>query len=490
MNLFELTISQASEKLSSGEISSVDLVNSVLQRIDSVDDKVKAYLRVLKEEALEEASNSDERRASGRELSKLDGVPISLKDLICLKDCETTASSNILKGFIPPYDSTVAAKLKNAGLIILGKTNLDAFAHGSSTENSDFFTTKNPWDLERIPGGSSGGSAASVAADECLGSIGTDTGGSIRQPASLCGVVGLKPTYGRVSRYGVIAMASSLDVIGPITKSVKDSAMLLEVMAGKDPLDSTTLEEAVPEYSDTLKPIEKLKVGIPKEYFAAGTDQDVLERINEAVEILKKNGAEIIDISLPSTDFALSVYYILQPAEVSSNLSRYDGIRYGFSTLRENPKQTLEQVYFSSRSEGFGDEAKRRIMLGSYVLSAGYYDAYYRKAMKLRTLVKNDFEKAFEQVDVILTPVSPTPAFKIGEKSDDPVQMYLSDIFTVPINPAGVPAMSLPVGFVEREGKKLPVGLQIIAPMLGEQTIFDTAFTIEQELNIKDKPQI
>jgi aspartyl-tRNA(Asn)/glutamyl-tRNA(Gln) amidotransferase subunit A len=490
MNLFELSISDAAEKLSKGEIISVELTKSVIERINSVDDRIKAFLKVLGDDAIRQAQESDKRRSDGKPLSKLDGIPVSLKDLVCLKDCETTASSNILKGFIPPYDSTVAKKLKEAGVIIVGKTNLDAFAHGSSTENSDFFTTKNPWDLERVPGGSSGGSAASVAADECLGSIGTDTGGSIRQPASLCGVVGLKPTYGRVSRYGVIAMASSLDVVGPIAKSVKDSALLLEVIAGQDELDSTTLKDDVPSYAENIKPVDKIKVGIPKEYFAEGADQDVLDKIKQAIEVLKKKGAEIIDISLPSTDFALSVYYILQPAEVSSNLSRYDGIRYGFSTLRDNTKQSLEQVYFSSRSEGFGDEAKRRIMLGSYVLSAGYYDAYYRKAMKLRTLVKKDFEKAFEKVDVILTPVSPTPAFKAGEKTSDPVQMYLSDIFTVPINPAGVPAMSLPIGFVERDGKSLPVGLQIIAPILGEQTIFNTAFTIEQELNINNKPQI
>lgn len=490
MNLFELTIFEASEKLANGEITSLELTKSIFERINSVDDKVKSFLTTFEEEALEQAKESDERRKQGNSLGDLDGIPIALKDLVCLKDHETTASSNILKGFISPYDATVAKKLKKAGAILIGKTNLDAFAHGSSTENSDFQVTKNPWDLERIAGGSSGGSAAAVCADECIGAIGTDTGGSIRQPASLCGVVGLKPTYGRVSRYGVIAMASSLDVVGPLAKSVKDSAMILEAIAGKDELDSTTLDIDVPNYSKDIKEVSKIKVGIPKEYFAKGTDPDVLEQIKKSVEILKAKGAEIINISLPSTDYALSVYYILQPAEVSSNLARYDGIRYGFSTLRTNPKQTLDEVYFSSRSEGFGDEAKRRIMLGSYVLSAGYYDAYYKRAMKLRTLVKNDFEEAFKKVDVILTPVSPTPAFKIGEKSDDPIQMYLSDIFTVPINPAGVPAMSLPVGFVKRDGKDLPVGLQIIAPMLGEQIIFDTAFTIEQELKLNKKPQL
>jgi len=490
MNLYELTIEEASTQLASGKITSLDLTNSVLERIENIDGKIKAYLKVLKDESTEQAKMSDERRASGKTLGPLDGIPICLKDLICLKGCETTASSNILKGFVPPYDSTVANKLKKAGAVIIGKTNCDAFAHGSSTENSDFFVTKNPWDLEKIPGGSSGGSAAATSADECIGAIGTDTGGSIRQPASLCGVVGLKPTYGRVSRYGVVAMASSLDVVGPIVKSVKDSAMVLEAIAGKDELDSTTLDVEVPKYSELIKKVTKIRVGIPKEYFAEGTDKDVLEEINKSIEILKDAGAEIVDISLPSTDYAISLYYIIQPAEVSSNLAKYDGIRFGYSTLRDDSNQTLEDVYFNSRGTGFGSEAKRRIMLGSYVLSAGYYDAYYRKAMKLRTLVIKDFEKAFEKVDVILGPVSPTPAFKIGEKTDDPVQMYLSDIFTAPINPAGVPAMSLPVGFVKRDGKDLPVGLQLIAPMLGEQIIFDTAYTIEQALNLNKKPQL
>jgi len=488
MKLFELTIEQAHEKLARGEITSLELTKSIIDRINSVDNKIKAYLIVLEEEALREAEESDQRRKKGEIFGPLDGIPICLKDLICLKNCETTASSNILKGFIPPYDSTVTNKLKKAGVIIIGKTNCDAFAHGSSTENSDFFVTKNPWDLERIPGGSSGGSAAAVAADECIGGIGTDTGGSIRQPASLCGIVGLKPTYGRVSRYGVIAMASSLDVVGPFSKTVKDNAMLLEAIAGKDELDSTTLNEPVPEYSKDIKKVTNIKVGVPKEYFAEGSDKDVLEVINNSVAILKSQGCEIVDISLPSTDYAISLYYIIQPAEVSSNLARYDGIKYGYSTLRANKNQTLDEVYFSSRSEGFGNEAKRRIMLGSYVLSAGYYDAYYRRAMKLRTLVKQDFDKAFEKVDVILGPVSPTPAFKVGEKTEDPIQMYLSDIFTAPINPAGIPAMSLPVGFVERDGKELPVGLQIIAPELQEQRIFDTAFTIEQELKLNQKP--
>lgn len=485
MDLNKLTISQASKLLENKEVSSRQLTETVLDWIKKIDSEVKSFVTVCADEALKAADASDVRRKAGKTLGPLDGIVMSVKDLLCTRGITTTASSNILKGFVPQFDATVIKKLKDAGVVIVGKTNLDAFAHGSSTENSDFFTTHNPWDLSRVPGGSSGGSAASVAADECLGSIGTDTGGSIRQPSSLCGVVGLKPTYGRVSRYGVIAMASSLDVIGPIAKSTEDAAMILQAIAGRDPLDGTTLDAPVNEYVKNLaNSIKGVKVGIPKEYFASGMDEDVAEVVENAIETIKKLGGEIVEISLPHTDYALSTYYILQLAEVSSNLSRYDGVKYGHSILRENQKHSLEEVYFKSRGEGFGPEAKRRLMLGTYVLSAGYYDAYYKKALKLRTLVKRDFDDAFGKVDVILTPVSPTPAFKIGEKADDPVQMYLSDIYTVPINPAGVPAISLPAGFVVRDGKKLPVGVQIIAPMLGEQKIFDISNILEKELNI------
>jgi len=495
MNLYELTISSASKLLNEKKISSVDLTKAIFERIDKVEPKIKAYLKVLKESALAEAKESDKRRKAGKTLSKIDGIPLSIKDLFCTRDVETTAASNILKDFIPPYDSTIVKRLKDAGMVMVGKTNLDAFAHGSSTENSDFGPTHNPWDLDRVPGGSSGGSAAAVAADECLGSIGTDTGGSIRQPASLCGVIGLKPTYGRVSRYGVIAMASSLDVVGPITKTTEDAALLMEIIAGRDPLDATTLDVPVPKYSDNLdRNLKGLKVGIPKEYFTSGMDKDVEEIVKGAIKKLESLGAKSVEISLPHTDYALATYYIIQPAEVSSNLSRYDGIKYGFSTLRKNKNQALEEVYFSSRGQGFGDEAKRRIMLGTYVLSAGYYDAYYRRALKLRTLVKQDFEKAFNSsasgVDVIITPVSPTPAFKIGEKTSDPVKMYLSDIYTVPINPAGVPAISTPAGFVNRDGKNLPVGIQIIGPILGEEIILQVSHQLEKAINIKQKPDI
>jgi len=489
--LYSLTIAKASELLEKGEITSVELTESILARIEEIDKKIEAYLFVDKEGALKAASESDERRKSGNASGKLDGIPIALKDLFCQKGVETTAASNILKGFVPCYDSTAVKKLKNAGAVILGKLNQDAFAHGSSTENSDFKVTKNPWDLSRVPGGSSGGSTAAVAADLCLGALGTDAGGSIRQPASLCGVVGFKPTYGRVSRYGVIAMASSLDVIGPIAKTTEDAAIIMKAIAGRDTLDATTLDAPVPEYSEGLdKDIKGLKVGVSKEYFAEGMDRGVEGTIKNAIEKLKFLGAEIVEISLPHTDMALATYYILQPAEVSSNLSRYDGIKYGFSTLREDKNQPLEDVYFESRGKGFGAEAKRRIMLGTHVLSAGYYDAYYKKAMKLRTLVKKDFDEAFKKVDVIVTPVSPTPAFKIGEKSDDPIQMYLSDIYTVPINPAGVPAISMPVGFVEKNGKKLPVGMQIIGPMLGEQIILNVSHQLEKVLNITEKPEL
>lgn len=493
--LYQLTLAEASDLLDKKEITSCDLVKSVFDRIDQLEDKIRAYLLLRKEDALKEAESADKRIQQGNRKSRLDGIPFSLKDLLCTKNIETTAASNILKGFVPSYSATVVKKLVDAGAIIIGKTNLDAFAHGSSTENSDFQVTKNPWDTSRIPGGSSGGSAASVAADMCIASIGTDTGGSIRQPASLCSVVGLKPSYGRVSRYGVIAMASSLDVIGPITKTVEDAAIVLETIAGEDELDPTTIKGEVEKFSQNLNyDLKGVRVGVPKEYFAKGMDEDVKAVIDEAIEKIKKAGGDIVEISLPSTKYALSVYYIIQPAEVSSNLQRYDGIRYGYSTLRENSDQKLDEVYSKSRGKGFGSEAKRRIMLGTYVLSAGYYDAYYKKALKIRTLVKQDFERAFDRkqngVDFILTPVSPTPAFKVGEKSSDPVQMYLSDIYTVPINPAGVPAISIPAGFVEREGKELPVGVQLIAPFKKDGELLRFSAELEKALSVTKKPEV
>lgn len=492
MDYLNLTISEISKKLSSGEVTSRELTEQTFKRIDDIEPKIEAFVNLLKDRALAKAEESDQRIKDGKRLSKIDGIPISVKDLVCMKGVETTASSNVLKGFIPEYDSTVVKKLEDAGAVIIGKTNLDAFAHGSSTENSDFKTTKNPWDLSRVPGGSSGGSAAAVAASESFMAIGTDTGGSIRHPASCCSVVGLKPSYGRVSRFGVIAMASSLDVVGPIAKSSEDAAIILEIIAGQDELDSTTTSAPVPKYSELLdQDLSNFTLGIPKEYFASGMDEDVEKVIEEAIEKFRSLGAKIVDISLPHTDYGLATYYIIQPAEVSSNLSRYDGVRYGYSVLREDKNLKLDEVYFNSRGEGFGDEAKRRIMLGTHVLSAGYFDAYYKRALKIRTLVKQDFDKAFEKVDAILTPVAPTPAFKIGEKSDDPVQMYLSDIYTVPINPAGVPAISTPAGFVKREGRGLPVGLQIIGPILKEEVILNIAHQFEQNTDfIKKKADI
>lgn len=492
MNLYELTIREASEKLAKGEITSVKLTEAIFDRIGQVEPKVGAYITLCKEKALEMAQASDDRRKNGKILSELDGIPIAVKDLFLTKGIKTTAASKILDDFIPIHESTATKKLWEAGAVLIGKTNLDQFAMGSSTETSEYktskefdSTTRNPWDLERIPGGSSGGSAAAVAADECIAAIGTDTGGSIRQPASLCSITGLKPTYGRVSRYGVMAMASSLDQVGPMTKTVEDSAILMKYISGHDKFDSTSSEKEVPDYAKLLnKDIKGLKIGVPREFFGDGLDKGVEKIIKDGIGKLKELGAEIVEISLPSVKYALAVYYILMPAEVSSNLARYDGIRYGLSTIKKqdtrNNNQTLEEVYSLSRAAGFGAEAKRRIMLGSYVLSAGYYDAYYKKAQKVRTLVKKEFLAVFSKVDIIATPVTPTPAFKFGEKVADPLSMYLSDIMTVPVNPAGLPAISIPAGFISKGNKELPVGMQLIGPMWGEQTIFNTGYAFQE----------
>lgn len=481
MDISKTTIGEVVNLLNEGSITAVELTQQCLDRIKKIEPKLDAFISVDYIGAIKQAEESDKRRKNRKTLSKLDGVPVSIKDLFCQKGIETTAASKILKGFIPPYDSTVVKKMKDAGMIIIGKNNLDAFAHGSSTENSDFKTTKNPWDLSRVPGGSSGGSAAAIAAGEVFASLGTDTGGSIRQPSSFCSVIGLKPTYGRVSRYGVIAMASSLDVIGPMAKTSRDIALIMEIIAGRDDLDATTLGDPVPQYSEELESSIKVKrVAIPKEYFASGMDKDVEKVIKSSIDKIKSLGVRIVEVSMPHTKYALETYYIIQPAEVSSNLSRYDGIKYGFSSVRNNPEHNLVNLYKNSRREGFGSEAKRRIMLGTYVLSAGYFDAYYKRALKLRTLVKKDFDEVFKKADAIITPVSPTPAFKIGEKSDDPVQMYLSDIYTVPINPAGVPAISVPAGFVNRDGKDLPVGIQIIAPHLCESRLLNFSYYFEK----------
>ena len=435
MKLYELTIQKAHGLLKKKEISSRELTLSVLDRIASVEEKVDAYLTIAAETALEQAEAADRAIAKG-EMTALTGIPMGVKDLICTRNLRTTCASKILENFIPPYDATVIKKLKKANAVIVGKLNMDEFAMGSSTENSGFKTTHNPWDLGRIPGGSSGGSAAAVAADMCLGALGSDTGGSIRQPASHCGVVGIKPTYGRVSRFGLVAFASSLDQIGPITGNVADSALLMNVLAGYDAADSTSVPEKVPDYAAQLKEgLKGIKVGIPKEYRSThGLDSEVAAAVENAVGTVKDLGAECVDISLPHTEYCVAAYYVIATSEASSNLARYDGVKYGY---RDKEQKTLIEMYRSTRSKGFGAEVKRRILLGTYSLSAGYYDAYYGKASQVRTLIMGDFKKAFDCCDVIFSPVAPTPAFTIGEKVDDPLTMYLSDIFTLSPNLAG-----------------------------------------------------
>ncbi|HEC36451.1 MAG TPA: Asp-tRNA(Asn)/Glu-tRNA(Gln) amidotransferase subunit GatA, partial [Anaerolineae bacterium] len=404
----------------------------------------------------------------------LQGIPLAVKDVLCTAGVPTTCGSRILEDFVPPYDATAVARLKAARAVLLGKTNTDEFAMGSSTENSAFFPTRNPWDLSRVPGGSSGGSAAAVAAGECLGALGTDTGGSVRQPAAFCGVVGLKPTYGRVSRYGLVAFASSLDQVGVLAKDVTDTAILLGVIAGHDPLDSTSVDASVPDYTAALTgDIRGVRIGVPREYFIPGMQPEVEAAVRAALDQLADLGAEVIEVSLPHTDYALPAYYLIAPAEASANLARYDGVRYGLRV--EQP--TLEATYEATRGQGFGPEVKRRIMLGTYALSAGYYDAYYLKAQKVRTLIKQDFDRAFERVDVIVAPTTPTTAFRLGEKVDDPIQMYLSDVFTLAANLAGICGVSLPCGF---DGEGLPIGMQVMGPAFGEETILRVAHAYEQ----------
>lgn len=493
MKLNELTIVDASKMLDTGEITSSGLVEAMMKRIEEVDQKTKSYITKTFEAAQLEAKQSDERRKQGKKLSQIDGIPMALKDVFATKGILTSAASRILDDFIPCYDATVVKRLKNAGCILLGKVNTDEFTMGSSTENSAFGPSHNPWDLSRVPGGSSGGSAVAVAADECIFSLGTDTGGSIRLPSSFCSTVGLKVSYGLVSRYGVFSYASSFDSIGPITKTVKDAAFILNYIAGNDPLDATSVQEKLPDYTKKLdSDIKGKKIGVPVEFFGKGLDPDVARVLEDTKKTLQKLGAIVEDTSLPLTKFAIADYYVLVKSEASSNLSRYDGIKYGHSSIKNQKAdlQTLAEVYSISRTEGFGDEAKRSIMMGTYMLSSGYYDAYYLKAMKVRTKIKQEYEDLLKKYDVLFTPVSPFPAFKIGEKLDDPLSMYLADVNTVPINVAGVPAISVPVGFVEREGKKLPVGAQIIGPMLGEEVVLNVSYQLEKALNIKEKPKI
>jgi aspartyl-tRNA(Asn)/glutamyl-tRNA(Gln) amidotransferase subunit A len=473
LELYNLTISEARSAIDRGEISPVELTSSVFRRIDAVEETIKAYVTLVREHALTEATKAESRiKKNNREM--LLGIPLAIKDNMCTEGIRTTCSSKILENFIPPYESTVTRRLKEQGYILIGKTNLDEFAMGSSTENSGFFVTHNPWDLERVPGGSSGGSAAAVAAGECIAALGSDTGGSIRQPAALCGVVGLKPTYGRVSRYGLVAFASSLDQIGPITKDVRDSAILMNIISGYDLCDSTSASLSVPDFTSVLgQDIKGMKIGIPKEYFIEGMDKEVEKSIREAIKKLESLGATPLKISLPHTGYAVATYYILATSEASSNLARYDGVKYGF---RDDGKNLLD-MYMGTRARGFGAEVKRRIILGTYALSAGYYEAYYKKAQQVRTLIKQDFEKAFDAVDVIVTPTSPTPAFKVGERTEDPLQMYLSDIFTISVNLAGVPGISIPCGFTSQN---LPVGMQIIGKHFDEESILKVAYAYEQ----------
>lgn len=487
MNLNELTIKQAHEGLKKKDFSCVELSKACLDQIKKTDGKLKAFITVTKEEALAKAKQIDE---AGNFDHPLTGIPVGIKDLFCTENIKTTAASKILENYIPPYSSSTIKKLEDQNSVMVGKTNMDEFACGSSTETSYFGDTKNPWDLQRVPGGSSGGSASCVAAQQSIYSLGTDTGGSIRQPAALSGVVGLKPTYGRVSRYGVIAMASSLDQVGPITKTVEDAAVVLEQIAGSDKNDSTTVPVDVPKYSELIKQdIKGVKIGIPKEYFIEGVSSGVKSSVQEAIKKLEELGAETVEVSLPHTSYGLAVYYIIMPSELSSNLARYDGIRYG----SPEPADNLLEHYLNTRAKGFGPEVRRRIMFGTYSLSSGYYDAYYLKAQKVRTLIKQEFEKVFEQVDCLVTPTTPTPAFKLGEKVDDPLQMYLSDIFTVTANIAGIPAISVPCGFVKpKDGdKELPVGLQIMGKQFDESTILRVAHNYEQATDWhKKKPKL
>ncbi|MEI6043894.1 MAG: Asp-tRNA(Asn)/Glu-tRNA(Gln) amidotransferase subunit GatA [Chloroflexota bacterium] len=483
MELYDLTLKEASEKLRKHEVSSLELTEAQLRRIEEVDEKVKAYLSVTADLALQQARLVDasmygEASSGSSQLrSPLAGIPMALKDVFSTRGVRTTCGSKILENFVPIYDATVAQRLKQAGTILLGKTNMDEFAMGSSTENSSYFPTHNPWDLETVPGGSSGGSSAAVAARECFFALGSDTGGSIRQPASLCGVVGLKPTYGRVSRYGLVAFASSLDHVGPFTRTVEDCALVMNCLAGHDERDSTSINAPVPDYTKALIPdLKGIRLALPKEYFVEGMDPGVEQAVRAAVTKLEELGAEVDEVSMPHTKYALSTYYIIAPAEASANLARYDGVKYGLSDV---DAQTMWESFFQTRDKGFGKEVKRRIMIGTYALSSGYYDAYYIKAQKARTMIKGDFDKVYEKFDAIICATSPTVAFKIGAKANDPLAMYLSDVLTIAANMSGVPGISVPCGFSEG----LPVGLQILGPVLGEEKVLRVAYAYEQATN-------
>lgn len=476
-----LSIKELRDGLKRKEFSVEEISAAFLDQIREKDKEVRSFLTVDRESVLEEARRVDRELSSGsRKIGRLTGIPVAVKDNIITRGMKTTCGSRILANYIPPYDATVVRKLKNEGAIIIGKTNCDEFAMGSSTENSAFQTTRNPWDLDRVPGGSSGGSAASVAADLVPASLGSDTGGSIRQPAAFCGVVGLKPTYGRVSRYGLVAFGSSLDQIGPLTKTVRDSAAMLQVISGQDVQDSTSHRDPAGNYlAEIGKDVHRLRIGVPAEWMSNGLDAEVKSGVTRAIDRAEKLGCKLEEVHLPHTELAIATYYILAPAEASSNLARYDGVRYGY---RSSDHSNLEEMYKRSRSEGFGEEVKRRIMIGTYVLSSGYYDAYYLKASKVRTLIKKDYLEAFQKVDLMMGPVTPTPPFGIGEKTKDPLQMYLSDVFTVTANLAGIPGLSLPCGFT---ASGLPLGVQVLAPHFQEGLMLRFAHALEQELGIK-----
>lgn len=482
---FEMTITKLHEELASGRLSAVELLDDVLERISLIDPRIRAYLRLTEETAKEEAKAADRRLKNKEYLSPLLGIPFALKDNMCTKWAETTCASKILAGYIPAYSASVVKKLSEAGAVMIGKANMDEFAMGSSTENSAYQITNNPWDTSRVPGGSSGGSAAAVAAGEAIFALGSDTGGSIRQPAALCGVVGMKPTYGLVSRYGLVAFASSLDQIGPIAKSVTDTALILNAICGHDPQDSTSLKMEIPDFTLNLKAgIKGLKVGVPKELMGEGIDDDVRARVQGALKVFESLGATVKETSLPHSQYALSAYYLIAPAEASSNLARFDGVRYGHRS--KQTVQDMVDMYSKTRAEGFGPEVKRRIMLGTYALSAGYYDAYYGQAQRVRTLILDDFKRSFNDYDVLISPTAPTVAFKTGQKTENPLSMYMSDICTIPTNLAGIPAISLPCGLSDG----LPVGLQIMGPALGEEVILKAAYAFEKEFNFNERPKL
>ncbi len=484
MEHFSLTLHEALDQLDCGAVTSIALTESVLARIDAVEPQVQAYLALDREGALRQAEQADTQRKNGQG-GPLCGIPLAVKDVLCTTSMPTTCGSRILEHFVAPYDATVVARLAGAGSVLLGKLAMDEFAMGSTSENCAFQTPNNPWKIGYVAGGSSGGSAAVVAADECFASLGTDTGGSIRQPASLCGTVGMKPTYGRVSRYGLVAFASSLDQVGPLTKDVRDCALMMNAISGYDPLDSTSINLEVPDYTGALQTgLQGVRIGVPTEYFGEGLDPEVDRVVRQGIDMLKEAGATIVEVSLPHTEYCVAVYYLIAPAEASSNLARFDGVRYGF---RDRTADSLIDLYKQSRSQGFGDEVKRRILIGTYALSAGYYDAYYKKASQVRTLIKDDFAKAFATCDLMVSPVCPTPSWPIGSKADDPLALYLSDILTLSANLAGVPGMSVPCGF---NAQGLPIGMQLQAAHFNESILLRAAYNLEQRAGVAGQKPI